>query len=217
MTETLVNAVIVCADYADYLLVTLPYNRHHFKRVVVVTAPADYETTRVCLQNVAECLVTDAFFRDGDPFNKYRALEEGLDKLGRERWISIMDADVLWPKAVEHRYEEGRIYSPLRRMYDGLLSQLPHETYWKQYPHHRLHRHPRWHGHLSGYTQIFHASDPALGKPPWHRLDLPTAQGGDTYFQDLWPADRRVRPSWEVLHLGPARANWAGRKTPRAV
>lgn len=213
-----INAIITCVDYADYLSVSLQYNRHHFNRVMIVTSPADYETTRVAVRNGAEYLVTQDFFRDGSPFNKYRGLERGLDYFGEEAtsgWLAIMDADVLWPKSIDwSELEVGNIYSPRRRMWDGQLAELPHEPYWKRWPLHRLHTDPRWHNHLSGYTQLFHGSDPALGVRPWHRMHLPTAQGGDTSFMEKWPEDRRLRPSWECLHLGPPRINWEGRKSP---
>lgn len=206
------RAVIVCVDYCDYLAVCLPYNRHHFDEVMVITHPNDLGTLQVAATNECDTFVTDAFYDDGAKFNKYRALEEGIEVFGRRGLMSIMDADVLWPKVIADVYQIGQIYSPLRRMCDG-VTQIPHEPYWPRFPHHSLHA--RMPSHMSGYTQIFNADDDVLQRTPWHRLDLPTAQGGDTYFQDRWRPSLRARPSWECLHLGPHRINWSGRVSPR--
>ncbi len=82
---------------------------------------------------------------------------------------------------------------------------IPDEPIWKGFPIHR--NVAEW----AGYTQIFHCDDPALGKTPWHEIDWTHAGGADSFFQAKWPAEKKVRPPWEVLHLGPAGENWLGR------
>src|SRR5271165_5034841 len=89
---------MTCVDYAPLLSVTLPYNRHHFQEVWVVTAQRDTATQEVALRNGARVHITDAFYRRGAFYNKWLALEEGLDAMGRSGWLCIMDADVLWPR-----------------------------------------------------------------------------------------------------------------------
>ena len=228
------NALLVSVDYADLLAITLPYNRHHFDRVVIVTAPGKPDT-EVAHAHGAEVFITDAFYRRGAVFNKWLALEEGLDWMGRSGWICLMDADVLWPKWVSDRPGEGAIwrylrpgflFGALRRMWDGwprypewLVPLGPHaltppvippEIEWQRFP---LHRNvAEW----AGYTQIFHAGDPVLGSPPWHEVDWAHGGGSDSMFQRRWPLERKVRLPFEVLHLGPAGANWCGRATVRA-
>lgn len=223
------RAIMVSVDYSDLLSLTLPYNRHHFADVMVVTAPEDETTLRVAADNRCRTHVTRAFYEDGAFFNKFRALEEGLDAYGREGWLCVMDSDVLWPKGVEVkpgdgeglilslgadvlRLERGYLATPLRRMREdvtGLTAEtLPPESEWVRYPVHR--NVAEW----AGYSQVFHASDPYLPRPPWHDVTWRHAGGADSFFQMMWPAQRKVRPSWEVLHLGPAGTNWMGRASP---
>jgi hypothetical protein len=202
------NAIMTCVDYSAELALTLPYNRHHFDRVMVVTSLADaFNVHPVAEASGAEVHATDAFYRNGANFNKYLALEEGLDRLGRTGWLCIMDADILLPKgvAVSPPFEVGKLYGPVRRVCDPFPQEIPPEDSWSSYP--ILHTYKEF----SGYTQIFHASDPALGVPPWHPTNLLHAGKGDWVFQSKWPEPSRIRPPFEVLHLGPINQNWFGK------
>jgi hypothetical protein len=104
----------------------------------------------------------------------------------------------------------GLLYSPLRHMLNPLPvpftnASIPHEDHWQR---HSIHRNVNeW----AGYTQIFHAEDPCLPAPPWHDVNWKHAGGADSFFQRLWSPDKKVRTSWNVLHLGPAGENWCGR------
>lgn len=225
------RAIMVSVDYADLLSITLPYNRHHFDRVMVVTCPRDKETIKVCHRYNVEVFTTDSFYADGASFNKWRALEEGLDAYGREGWLCIMDADVLWPKvlAFDKCFEacpapwsdmgllygprtalhQGFLYSPVRHMFsDWPQLPIPPQENWKELP---IHRNL---AEFAGYSQIFHAGDPVLGPAPWHEVNWKHAGGADSFFQAKWPTERKVRPPFEVLHLGPAGQNWYGRAAP---
>jgi hypothetical protein len=203
------RAVIVCVDYADILAVTLPWNRHHFTEVMVVTASHDVETSRVADANDARILTTDAFYDNEAVFNKYLPLEYGLDALGRTGWLCIMDADIMWPKILpDFQFQFGNLYGPRRRMMEDLSKIHDINDNWDVYP-----LHPQ-EAELAGYTQIFHADDPHLGTAPWHQTNWKHAGGGDSFFQFKWPERSKIRPPFEVLHLGPAWQNWCGRTTP---
>lgn len=224
------NAIIVCVDFADLLAITLPYNRRHFDKVRVVTTADDEATRAVARDNGALVHLTGAFYRDGADFNKWLALEEGLEALGREGWLCILDADVLLPKTARMtpggqdsldlsgpgitegcsvRLRPGHLCSPLRRMCPEIPASAPAEDTWWQYPVHR--NIAEW----AGYCQIFHASDPVLGPAPWHETDWRHAGGADSFFQAKWPLSRKMRPPFDALHLGPAGENWCGRVTRR--
>jgi hypothetical protein len=203
------KAIIVSVNYGDYLSVTLPRNFHHFTEIVVVTTLDDTETQQVAYSVPnARCYCTDAFYDDGAQFNKYKALEQGIDELGRDGWLCVLDADVVWPKRIpDFEFVPGNLYTPERRMKAD--ASVPPEIEWSRYPIYHLH----W--HWSGYSHIFHARDPVLGAPPWHDTKGAHAGGGDTWFQDKWSKDKKIRPLWTVLHLGPNRVNWRGRVSPR--
>jgi hypothetical protein len=226
------RAIMVCVGYDDLLSVTLPYNRHHFSEVMVVTSDleSDDATVLIAQEHGCEVLRTARFWHRGADFNKFAALEEGLDVFGRQGWMAIMDADVLWPKELPlvgvrnqkalrpwlSTLEVGKLYGPYRRMYDPLEFGpdgeliVPPESEWpRRFLRHRQQR--EW----AGYTQIFHASDPVLGPPPWHETDWLTAGGPDSYFQKKWDQYHKIRPQWEVLHLGPTAVNWVGRASIR--
>lgn len=119
MSKYPLRVIMVAVDYTDLLSVTLPYNRHHFESVTIVTddGPGGYDSILpIALANNAKVIATDRFYRDGAIFNKWSALEYGLDIVGRHGWICLMDADVLWPKEIHLDLVQGRLYSPLRHM-----------------------------------------------------------------------------------------------------
>lgn len=203
------RAIIVSVDYGDLLELTLPYNRHHFEDVLIVTHERDKRTTGVAYANKAQVYFTNAFYEGGANFNKFKALEEGLDVMAREGWLCIMDADVLWPKSLPQTdYEVGKLYTPRRRMFLDVTKPIPQEEDWGHYAVHPQCR------EFAGYTQIFHASDKHLGVAPWHETNWRHAGGADSFFQAKWSEEAKVRPNWECLHLGPAGENWCGRATP---
>ena len=205
------RAIIVSVDYTDELRLTLPYNRSHFESVHVVTSSKDADNVRpVAAASNAEVIVTDLFYEGGAKFNKWRALEYGLDVMGRQGWLCVMDADVFWPKRATLNPVLGNLYTPMRRMYPEIPPSVPEEFTWKMFP---VHRNV---GEFAGYSQIFHADDPVLGPAPWHQTDWEHAGGADSIFQRKWPSHLKVRPSWDCLHIGSAGQNWYGRSTPHA-
>lgn len=226
------KAILVCVDYSEILALTLPYNRHHFSEVMVVTTPEDIDTIRLAQMYNCPIWPTDAFTRDGALFNKFRAMEEGLDALDRDGWLCIMDADVVWPKnvelydaselAIQRRSQtlspeivrnsspnslglvKGCLYTPFRRMQRETTYITP-ESEWCKLPRHRQTR--EW----AGFTQIFHADDPVLKSTPWHEIDWTHGGGPDSFFQRKWLDQDKIRPTWDCLHIGIAGKFWAGR------
>jgi hypothetical protein len=248
------NAVMVSVEYSDILRLTLPYNRHHFDNVVIITSHDDQKNVLPIAQaNRAYVVATDAFYENGAHFNKWLALERTLDLLNLRSpgWLCLMDADVLWPKQIpcqltlpssytlipdSHKHtllQPGFLYTPRRRMFPDIptsIEKLPPESVWDIYPHHRNE------AEFAGYSQIFHTSDPYLvacancgySYPShqshlnpdrqcpmfsWHETDWKHAGGADSFFQLRWPNSLKIRPAFDVLHLGPAGVNWCGRAT----
>ena len=211
------RAVIVSVDYGDMLDVTLGHNlvSGRFDDVLVVTSEDDWLSDRVSLHHNVHVWHTDAFFANGACFNKWAALEEALDAFGRTGWLTLLDADILLPKSADLRagLTFGCLHGPLRRMLEhqsvlcnaNLLPRAIAEDRWSGY---RIHPNVNeW----AGYCQVFHADDPALGDPPWHDVNYTSAGTADSWFQQKWTVDKKVRHPWECLHLGPAgaRIGWA--------
>lgn len=213
------KAIIVCVEYDDLLAITLPRNARHFDEVLVVTSFADGGTeeeawrARTRIGGRVRLHKTDAFYRNGAAFNKGLAMEEGFDVLGRDGWICILDADTLLPDGLSLALEglkRGHLYSPYRRC---LLDPAEYhdDLDWST-----LREGPeRQSGEFAGYCQMFHGGDPVLQLRPWYGLDWQHAGGCDSEFWWRWPKKRRIRPDFQVLHLGPMMANWAGRQTAR--
>lgn len=204
------RAFITCVEYHDILQLTLPWNRRHFKDVVVVTSCADTPTQELCKTIGVECFATDVFYEHGADFNKYAAVEQALTHYGRHGWLSVMDADIAFPLSIpEFRTKASCLYTPERRMCPT-ISGVPLE--WAQYqldPHSHT-----W----AGYAHIFHESAPWLPQSlPWYEVDWRHAGGADSTFQANVPSNLKRRPPFQCLHLGIPRQNWCGRTTPMAT
>jgi hypothetical protein len=203
------RAILVAVDYADLLAITLPYNRQHFDEVMVVTSldKLDDETRDVAAANDCRVCSTDLFFGGGNAFNKFAALERGLDKFGRHGMLCVMDADILFPKHLpDVAWDSSVLYTPKRRMFVDITQPIPQEPYWAGYPY------PLPNEEFAGYTQIFDADAASQWLPKlWYGMTNPTAGGPDSAFQARWPDNKKLRPGFEVLHLGPACTNWCGR------
>lgn len=213
-------AVIVCVEYWDILQMTLPYNYHNFDKIIIVTSTQEeiplWFHNKYDNDEKITIFRSPDFYTNGAHFNKWLPLEQGLELAG-VGWICILDADILIPqqnmldgwkdKLLDtSRLSYGKLYTPLRRMYPELRI-LP-EYSWSDFP-----IHPNV-NEWSGYFQLFHTSDLVLGPRPWHEINWKHAGGADTFFQAKWAPENKIRPTWQVLHLGLEGRNWCGRSTP---
>lgn len=204
------NGLTVSVGYDDLLSVTLPRNAHHFDRILVVTSPTDRLTPEVVdgVHN-ARLFVTDAFYRDGADFNKGRAIEEGLTRLGHTGWLCHFDADILMPDVLDlSGIRPGNLYTPRRR-------ELAEPQKWAEVK--DWSKLPRIHDlEHAGFFQLFHADDPVLKTRPWYSINWRHAAGSDSEFQQKWPPRKKIWLPFDVLHLGtPGPANWFGRSSRR--
>lgn len=204
------RAVIISVDFGDILAETLPRNRLFWSEILVVTTPWDKQTTEVAKDYGCQVHKTDSFYKGQVPFNKFLALEEGLDFFGRHGWIALVDADIIWPNfTTTYEFKKGYLYSFMRRRLLGVTQEIPPEKDWVNLPLDT--QDPIRHHEIMGFSQVFHAADPHLGEPPWHRLDLPTAALGDSLFQQKWPLSKKVWVDTDCLHIGECARNWCGR------
>lgn len=107
-----IEAVIVCINYADFLKITLPANKHHFDRLVIVTDEQDTETAKVCEFYNVQCIKTNAFYTDGSTKpNKALGINEGLKVLDKDGWVLHMDADIWLPPLARQILENHVFHS----------------------------------------------------------------------------------------------------------
>lgn len=205
-----VRAIIPCVDYHDILALTLPHNLSQMESVLVVTTPDDSKTIAVAAEHGADVFLTDVFYERNAVFNKFAAIEQGLDYMGKYGWICILDADIAIPHA-RHQWamNKGKLYVPRRLTLKRIPTEIPEQRKWRQYLTGR-------HG-FGAYCQFFHADDDALPKGhSWQMTDSTWTGMGEMHFENHWDPQNKVRPPFEVLHIGETSVNWAGRVTPFA-
>lgn len=91
------EAVTICVNYSDFLAHTLPHNKNHFDKMVIVTDTKDHATKRVCDYYNVMCVQTDVFYENGNKINKGKGINEGLKHLDGDGWVVHMDADIYLP------------------------------------------------------------------------------------------------------------------------
>ena len=212
-----INSIVVCVEYDDFLAVTLPKNKHHFDRTLVVTTWTDQKTQEVAAQNNCECFNTTAFHEKGAVFNKGAALEKGFDVLGRVGWICVWDADIIMPHVMAiQNLQKDCLHVPFRCLVNKPEDYLQYELEktWEDLPV------PVLLHEFSGYFHLFHAS---VMDPPWYSANWIHAGKYDSLFTQEFYRNRRKRLPFKVLHLGPKGiipksdfgTNWLGRVSPR--
>lgn len=227
----IIEAVIVCKNYSDFLAHTLPENLEHLDRVVVVTHPDDTDTMSLCSKYGVECLDTTVFHDDGDKFNKGRAINLGLAHLRHEGWLLHLDADVLLPPRFRQRLRDARLNQ--KNLYGAdRQNVITYENYkehkakivpqhkWKylvepikEFPLGSRLLHMDYGYCPIGYFQLWHHT--ANRKYP---VVAGSAEHSDVLFAIQWARENRVLlPEFFVFHLESENSkmgiNWAGRKS----
>jgi hypothetical protein len=229
----IIECVITCVNYGDFLSASLPFNRHVFDHLVVVTTPEDAQTQHICRHYDVHCLVTDAFGAGGDQFNKGRAINAGLAQLKRTGWLVHMDADIVLPP----KARELLLGVPLDPLTIYGIDRVNCKSYfqWSRFlrlpsVQHELdvfvHSGPfkvgtriaksEYQGFIPvGFFQLWHGpSYPDRRYPEYHA----DAARGDMLFAVQWPRlKRQLLPELFAIHLESERvamgANWKGRIT----
>jgi hypothetical protein len=205
----MIRGIVTCVGYDDLLDITLKRNMQHFSECCVITSLDDSGTFDVASKiSGVKIFRTDAFTRYGARFNKGLAMEEGLDFFGRSGWMLIWDADVVLPDVMDlSSTESGTLYGASRRIVSD-PSRYKNSMKFDSFP-------LTEETEFAGFFQLFNASDPALSVRPWYDVTFIHAGGGDSFFQTLWPPEKKVRLPIQVLHLGPRDTNWFGRVSLR--
>lgn len=189
-----IHGLTVCVNYADLLDRGLDAWLAGLDSLLVVTAPGDSATLRLCEHRWVRPHVTEAFYAAGACFDKAGAMQEAVERsLPWKDWVLFFDSDIVpprdWLAQVQAPWPEcGHLYGA-ERWQDGA-----------RYPDREL----------GGFFHLFHADDPAVQSRPllgrWHN-----ASGYDSAFEQRWPLHRRIRLPLRVEHLGAPGSNWCGR------
>lgn len=230
------SAITICVNYADFLAHTLPHNKNHFDRMIVVTDTKDLETKRLCEFYHVECLQTDVFYEDGDNFNKAKGINEGIKALSPKDWVVHLDADIYLPPLTRQilnslELDKQTLYGMDRMMCPDFNSwmqficrpRLTHEGY--------IYIHPnvfplgvRIAEYLSGgYEPIgyFQLWNPIHSSVYLYPDQHGAADRTDVLFAKKFPrAKRQLIPELICIHLESENLNlvemgknWNGRKT----
>jgi hypothetical protein len=214
----MIEAVVTCVNYADYLVHTLPHLAKQVDRVVVVTSLSDSETVAVCKSVQKAILVqTDAFFESGAVFAKGRAINQGMNYLSLSDWVLFTDADMLFHSfTTTHPRIRRCLYTMRRKSIIGADALARHlngeEVAGGEIP-------MIWHKDSvvpSGYCQLYHF--PTC--PRYYPATSHAADKDDMAFSKTWPAEhRKLIRGLYAYHLempdATKAANWRGRKTAR--
>ena len=87
--------ITICVNRTSFLRESLPVNKAKVDNVIVVTTPSDLETQAYCKLEKVDYVTTNAFYHNGDPFNKGLAIEEGIKALRHKDWVLLLDADII--------------------------------------------------------------------------------------------------------------------------
>jgi len=230
--DMIIEAVVVCYNYSDFLEHTLPRNLDLVDRLVVVTHHNDRKTQLLCQKYSVDCLKTNIFHDDGDVFNKGRAINLGLAHLRHTGWVLHLDADIMLPPRFRHMLHMAKL-DPKNIYGCDRLNVVNYEN-WTQHKHKTSPQHA-WRYlvcpqvefpigarlvHLEygfcplGFFQLFHSS---LRRT--YPIVCGSAEHSDVLFAVQWDRQNRILlPEFFVYHLESEKANprdnnWEGRIT----
>ena len=231
-----IEGIIVCVDYSDFLMYTLPQAKLHLDYIVVVTSPADYQTQKICSYHNVECIKTNAFYEDGSAFNKAKGINEGLKYLSKRDWVIHMDADIYLPPMTKDILNKKKLNS--EKIYGADRLMCPNYESWVKYLKNPKKIHDNWiFVHLDafpiaarvadyngdGYSPIgyFQFWNPNKSNIKTYPEEHGSADRTDMIFAKKWHTSmRELLPELVVIHLDSEDAtvknmgkNWNGRKT----
>lgn len=228
------EAVTVCVDYADMLAETLPLNRGQFDKMIVVTAPEDLNTQRICRYWNVPMVLTDQFRSRWGEFHKAKGINLGLKQLSMDDWVVHLDADIALPPNARDLIERADLQKWC--LYGVDRFQVRGFEEWRQHQAMPALQQDSYHVHLDAFPIIQRFSGARMGgyaPPGYFQLWNPNgsnvreypaehdgAQKTDVLFTaNWWRRDRHLLPEFVAYHLesepSEQGANWDGRVTAR--
>jgi hypothetical protein len=231
------EGVTTCVGNADFLAATLPLNLRHFDTLIVVTAPEDKETQRVCDFHGVKYYATDEFQSRWGHFCKGKGINHGLAQLAKDAWLLHIDADI----ALQPNLRDVLARADLDRsmIYGCDRAEFKSYEQWRRFcdapePHTQGNGFFIHIGHTGqalgtrvsfahaggyvpiGFFQLWHAESGIDRYQEGHT----DAGREDSHFAAQWPrAKRGFLPEVVCYHLESEAAemavNWKGRQTKR--
>jgi hypothetical protein len=211
----MLDVIMVCVNYWDYLRHTLPYANKRGR----VTVASDSDRDVDCALHVT---VTDW----GGPhqFAKSNGINAALQAADPQGWVLLTDADMVLPANIETDTLDPRcLYGCARRICASYAEWVKYQqspsivATWPLQNNGRVMRHK---AAKAGYFQLFHAA--AMGEHPWYphhhtagRSDARFARrfGGNRRFID-WPVGSHPIELKSEYQRGVWGRDWKGRQTP---
>ena len=229
------EAVMICVDYADFAAETIPLNQRHFDDFVVVTAPEDKATQRVCAYYGVRQVWSDRFRSRWGEFHKAKGINHGLENLKLDDWVLHLDADIILPPKTRTLLKRANLDKTCLYGCDRFL--VPGSDEWRVHqamPHLQQDNYhvqmdafplaPRFSGERMGgyappgYFQLWNPNWSNVREYPSEHTD---AAKTDVLFSSKWWRNKRqLLPEFVAYHLdssgtNPQGANWGGRVTGR--
>ena len=219
-----IEAVTVCVDYSDYLNYFIKYNLKHFDKLIIVTTKKDKKTIEICEKNNMQYVFTDRLYENNAPFNKGKAINDGLKYTTKKDWILLIDSDIILPsdfrkKVNETRLNEDILYGIFRhdcRDTEGWkeykkMSKKQKNTLLKRFMNTRKGKYKK----IVGYFQLFHSSSKKINKKMIYPENSDRANASDRLFYRRWEYyERAFLEDIQAIHLSHSEMgiNWEGRK-----
>lgn len=226
----MLNLLITCVNYSDYLESTLIYNINNFDNIYIVTTTQDVYTHNTIqalnIKNNIRVINTNIFFEDGPwgktYFNKGGAINFALSQIEQKDWLLIGDADIIYPSKIKdelstlnidvlygmYRY---KVYNKtnMLNIIENQKNQIDNQYLNEAIAHYGMRRHG-----IVGYCQLFNFNSIRLKDNLISYPQGSSARYVDTRFsKHYFPRKYRALLNKYCLHLGPTCVNWTGRKS----
>ncbi len=227
----LLECVVVCDGYSDFLAHTLPTNKALFDRIVVVTSYEDKATQKLCEFHHVQVVATDRLETRKGKFCKGCGINDGMAALSLAGWVVHLDADIWLPPQTRVILQQLELDSS--SLYGADRFIVKGHAAWQQFTEHPQLQHEckSW-VHLQafpmgtrvygeggyipiGFFQLWCPQDSGVKRYPENHSD---AGRTDMQFARMWPRARRhLLPELVCYHLESVdsgfQANWNGRVT----
>jgi len=203
-----ITLVTTSIGESDKLEQSLKCNKAFVNKIIVITAPSDEKTQRICDTFGVRCHLTDAFHQHGDAFNKGRALQEVQLELHREATnnsvVMLIDSDICLPsnflKSLPSTIPPNVLFSGIERCM--FANSKDYSRGWPAVQ-------GKWVFKTMGFLQIYLAHSTA----PTYFTNYPTAAESDLVFGNEFQKQEVLPIMPMQMGISPSYGHWQGIRT----